>query len=106
MITVDRTYDLFIGSDNGTHTLRPDTLDTVESVMSYNGVDGYTVDRNLTGAWKGAREESLRVTVSSDIGTVRRVASALASRLNQDSVGIVDIGPAMEFVGSFVSVPS
>jgi len=104
MIITDRTYALYIGADNVTHALRSDTLSTLAEVMAWEGIDGYSVDC-LSGMWRGQAEESVRVTVSTDEGRARRMANSLASRLNQDSVGIVDIGPAMQFIGATIRLP-
>ena len=91
----DSVYTLYIGADNLTGEL--DT-DTTRKVLLDNGIEGWT-ELEAVGFWQGSSEKSLVVTLSTDKGTVHRIARQLRDKLNQDAIGLVQVSPqAFELV--------
>jgi hypothetical protein len=97
MLIEDRTFVLFVGSDNSTGYLSTEFDSVLDKVLDANGVEGFTINLG-EGSWKGKREESAQVTIVTNEGTARRVASELRDILNQDAVALLDAGPALVFV--------
>lgn len=97
MIIVDRTWEIYVGADNATHRIDDEYVSKIVKALDYHGVDGATFTR-AEGVWKGQREESVVITLSTDEGTTYRVATTLRDVLNQDAVAYRDAGPALLFV--------
>lgn len=87
MLIHDETFQLYIGDAQEHH---------LEGILRLH-VDGYTMVRTM-GYWKGQTEDSIVVTVSTNRGAAVRLAKDLAARLNQEAIGLVRVGDAMEFV--------
>lgn len=75
------TYELFVGSNNATHTV---DVDPLQNILSAH-VDGYTMTRTL-GCWQGTREQSVSVLLTIPKGELPTLLAEIRERLAQDAV--------------------
>jgi hypothetical protein len=78
---MNRTYELFIGSNNTTHEVE---LTKIENILN-KYFEGYTV-KSAVGYWRGARENSVAVTFICDPSTLIKVLKEVKVGLIQDSI--------------------
>lgn len=90
---MQKTIELFIGSNNTTHKVE---LEKLESTLAkYH--DGFTIKRGVVGYWQGAREESVTVLVSDDFSTILATINKLKQVLKQDAIAYHEVTP-LEFI--------
>jgi hypothetical protein len=75
------TVEMFIGSDNVTGHVDTDTLYRVLDARR----EGYTVT-SAVGAWRGQREESVRVVLAAESDAVDATLIELRDALHQEAV--------------------
>jgi len=75
------TVEIFVGSDNATGHVDRDALYRILDARH----DGYTVT-DAVGAWRGQREESVRIVLADDPDAVGATLVALRDGLAQDAV--------------------
>lgn len=88
-----KTLELFIGSNNKTHKVELDKLET--TLAKYH--EGFTIQRGVVGYWQGTREQSVTVIISDDEGTILSTINRLKQVLKQDAIAYHEVTP-LEFV--------
>lgn len=90
---MQKTIELFIGSNNTTHKVE---LDKLEATLSkYH--EGFTIKRGVVGYWQGAREESVTVLISDNFELIIETIQRLKQVLKQDAIAYHEVSP-LEFV--------
>jgi hypothetical protein len=88
---VNRTVELFIGSDNQTGLLDMGRIETIVSKR----FDGFTIWTAM-GHYRGSEENTAVVLVSGDPVSIAHTITDLRVELSQDSIGVIDL-PVMTF---------
>lgn len=89
---MQKTLELFIGSNNTTHKVERDKLEA--TLSKYH--EGFTI-QPAVGYWQGAREDSVVVTISGDFDTILSTIQRLKQVLKQDAIAYHEVTP-LEFV--------
>lgn len=84
---MQKTLELFIGSNNTTHKVELDKLE--QTLAKYH--EGFTIKRGVVGYWQGAREESVTVLVSDDFSTILDTINKLKQVLKQDAIAYHEV---------------
>lgn len=87
-----KTLELFIGSNNKTHKVERDKL---ESVLAKHH-EGFTI-QPAVGYWQGSREDSVTVIVSDNKDTILSTIKELKYALKQDAIAYHEVSP-LEFI--------
>jgi len=85
------SFNLFIGSNNKTKKLE---VDKIEKVLNKRH-SGYTLEYCI-GYWKGAKEKSVKVSVSDDGELVMQSIKELKRELQQESIAYQE-APELSF---------
>lgn len=87
------TWQLYVGASNISGVVETDKLyePLIRRHLGWTITFGY-------GYWDGRQESSVIVTIVCSEVVARRTARDIACELNQESVGLVRAGDAMEFV--------
>ena len=78
---MNKTYQLYIGANNITGDVETPLIERVLAVY----YDGFTLQPSV-GFWLGKKEQSVIVTVTSDVNTLNTVLSELKEVLHQDAI--------------------
>lgn len=89
---MQKTLELFIGSNNKTGKVDRDILETVLS--KYH--QGFTIQPSV-GYWMGHKEDSVIVTVSDDFDTIIDTIRKLKYALKQDAIAYHEV-TNLEFI--------
>jgi hypothetical protein len=85
---MNKTVELFIGSNNKTHKVERALLET--TLSKYH--DGFTI-QPAVGYWQGAREDSVTVIISDDLDTILETIKRLKYVLKQDAIAWHEVSP-------------
>lgn len=89
---MNKTLELFIGSNNTTHKVE---LSKLEATLSKYHT-GFTI-QPAVGYWAGAREDSVTVLISDDFATIIQTITVLKAVLQQDAIAYHEVTP-LEFI--------
>ena len=89
---MQKTIELFIGSNNQTHRVERDKLEQV--LAKYH--EGFTL-QPAVGYWQGAREDSVTVIISDDFDAIINTIQRLKQVLKQDAIAYHEVA-RLEFV--------
>ena len=89
---MQKTIELFIGSNNQTHRVERDKLEQV--LAKYH--EGFTI-QPAVGYWQGAREDSVTVIISDDFDAIINTIQRLKQVLKQDAIAYHEVA-RLEFV--------
>ena len=89
---MNKTLELFIGSNNRTGKVEREKLETVLS--KYH--EGFTI-QPAVGYWNGQREQSVSVIISDSFDKILETVKKLKYELKQESIAYHEIGN-LEFV--------
>lgn len=90
---MNKTLELYIGSNNKTHRVELDKLEA--TLAKYH--TGFTIKRGIVGYWEGAREESVTVLISDDFELIKSTMQRLKQVLKQDAIAYHEVTP-LEFI--------
>lgn len=89
---MQKTLELFIGSNNKTGKVDRDLLEN--TLSKYH--QGFTIQPSV-GYWLGTREQSVIVTLSDDYSTILDTIRKLKQVLKQDAIAYHEVTP-LEFI--------
>lgn len=89
---MQKTFELFIGSNNKTGKVERELL--IQTLAKYH--EGFTV-QPATGYWQGTREESVTVIIADTPDSIIETIKKLKYILKQDAIAYHEVAP-LEFV--------
>lgn len=90
---MQKTLELFIGSNNTTHKVE---LDKLEQVLSkYH--EGFTIKHGIVGYWHGVREETVTVIIADNYTKILKTINELKSVLDQEAIAYHEVAQ-LEFI--------
>ena len=89
---MQKTLQLFIGSNNTTRKVEVNKLKTV--LDKYH--DGWTM-QNAIGSWLGIEEQSVTVIINDELSTIKNTMLVLKQVLKQDAIAYHEVTP-LEFI--------
>jgi hypothetical protein len=90
---MNKTLELFIGSNNHTHKVEMDKLEA--TLAKYH--EAFTIKRGVIGYWQGTREESVTVIISDNFEAIIDTIKRLKQVLKQDAIAYHEVTP-LEFI--------
>ena len=90
---MNKTLELYIGSNNTTHKVEIDKLEL--TLSKYH--ESFTIKRGVVGYWLGTREESVTVLIADDFNTIINTIKRLKQVLKQDAIAYHEVTP-LEFI--------
>jgi hypothetical protein len=89
---MQKTVELFIGSNNKTHKVERALLET--TLAKYH--EGFTI-QPAVGYWQGAREDAVTVVISDNLDTIIETIKKLKYVLKQDAIAYHEVAE-LEFI--------
>lgn len=89
---MQKTLQLFIGSNNTTHKVEVNKLKRV--LDKYH--QGWTM-QNAIGSWLGTEEQSVTVIINDELSTIKNTMLVLKRVLKQDAIAYHEVTP-LEFI--------
>ncbi len=83
---MNKTIELFIGSNNTTHKVELDKLEKI--LAKYH--KGFTI-QPAVGYWMGVKEDSVSVIISDELSTILSTIAALKVVLKQDAIAYHEV---------------